>query len=86
MGDPARAGWFLAAVWALVLIVAFVVHPGTDNIATGFLADPIKIQVCTRKWTSRKEHQETVIGVLNPVSLYGKVNQRVGAADKRLFH
>ena len=38
MPSPAvRTGLILASVWALVLIAAFVVHPSTDNIVTGFL-------------------------------------------------
>ena len=38
MPSPAvRTGLILASVWALVLVAAFVVHPSTDNMVTGFL-------------------------------------------------
>ena len=32
-----RAGLLLAGLWTLVLVAAFIVHPDTDNLATGFL-------------------------------------------------
>ena len=32
-----RAGLILAGVWVLVLVVAFIAYPRTDNAVTGFL-------------------------------------------------
>ena len=32
-----RAGLILAGVWVLVLVAAFIAHPRTDNVVTGFL-------------------------------------------------
>ena len=32
-----RTGLIFAGIWALTLVIAFIIHPGTDNLFTGLL-------------------------------------------------